>query len=78
MSKRRGVVMDDEIKKVDTNELRIKLSKFLKENKGDTIFITRYNELVGELRIYTDEIKMKTELRIARKMVEAAKLQEKI
>jgi hypothetical protein len=65
--------MDDEIKRVDTNELRIKLSKFLKENKGDTIFITRYNELVGELRIYTDEIKMKTELRIARKMVEAAK-----
>lgn len=77
MSKRRGVVMDDEIKKVDTNELRIKLSKFLKENKGDTIFITRYNELVGELRIYTDEIKMKTELRIARKMVEAAKASEK-
>ena len=65
--------MDDEIKRVDTNELRIKLSKFLKENKGDTIFITRYNELVGELRIYTDEIKMKTELRIARKMVESAK-----
>ena len=65
--------MDDEIKRVDTNELRIKLSKFLKENKGDTIFITRYNELVGELRIYTNEIKMKTELRIARKMVEAAK-----
>ena len=65
--------MDDEIKRVDTNELRIKLSKLLKENKGDTIFITRYNELVGELRIYTDEIKMKTELRIARKMVKAAK-----
>ena len=65
--------MEDEIKRVDTNELRIKLSKFLKENKGDTIFITRYNEIVGELRIYTDEIKMKTELRIARKMVEAAK-----
>jgi hypothetical protein len=65
--------VDDDIKRVDTNELRIKLSKYLKENKGDTIFITRYNELVGELRIYTDEIKMKTELRIARKMVEAAK-----
>ncbi len=65
--------MDEEIKKVDTNELMIKLSKFLKDNKGDTIYITRYNELVGELRIYTDKIKMKTELRIARKMVEAAK-----
>ena len=51
--------MDDDIKRVDTNELRIKLSKFLKENQGDTIYITRYNELVGELRIYTDEIKMK-------------------
>ena len=69
--------MDNDIKRVDTNELRIKLSKFLKENKGDTIFITRYNELVGELRIYTDEIKMKTELRIARKMVEAAKVANK-
>ena len=65
--------MDDNIKKVDTNELRIKLSKFLKENKGDTIYITRYNELVGELRVYTNEIKMKTELRIARKLVEASK-----
>ncbi len=65
--------MDDDIKKVDTNELRIKLSKFLKGNKGDTIYITRYNELVGELRVYTDEIKMKTELRIARKLVEASK-----
>lgn len=69
--------MDDDIKKVDTNELRIKLSKFLKENKGDTIFVTRYNELVGELRIYTDEIKLKTELRIARKMVEAARVSGK-
>ena len=69
--------MDDDIKRIDTNELRIKLSKFLKENKGDTIFITRYNELVGELRIYTDEIKMKTELRIARKMVEAARISGK-
>ena len=68
--------MDEEIKKVDTNELRIKLSKFLKENQGDTIYITRYNELVGELRIYTDEIKMKTELRIARKLVEASKSAE--
>lgn len=69
--------MDDNIKKVDTNELRIKLSKFLKKDKGDTIYITRYNELVGELRIYTDEIKMKTELRIARKLVEAAKAANK-
>ena len=69
--------MDDDIKKVDTKELRIKLSKFLKENKGDTIFVTRYNELVGELRIYTDEIKLKTELRIARKMVEAARVSGK-
>jgi len=69
--------MDDNIKKVDTNELRIKLSKFLKKDKGDTIYITRYNELVGELRIYTDEIKMKTELRIARKLVEASRAANK-
>ncbi len=69
--------MDDNIKKVDTNELRIKLSKFLKKDKGDTIYITRYNELVGELRVYTDEIKMKTELRIARRLVEASKAANK-
>ena len=65
--------MNNKIMKIDTNEFRINLTRYLKNNKGDTIYITRYNELVGELRIYTDEIKMKTELRIARKLVEASK-----
>ena len=62
----------DDVLRIDTNDLRINLTKYLTENLGDTIYITRYNKLVGELRVYNDEIKRKTELRLARKMLEAA------
>jgi hypothetical protein len=56
---------DDDIRKIDTNELRVNLTKYLTENLGDTIFITRYNRLVAELRVYTEDTRRKTELRIA-------------
>ncbi|MBM3701592.1 MAG: hypothetical protein FJW63_01140 [Actinobacteria bacterium] len=62
----------DEVKKIDTNELRVNLTKYLTENLGDTIYITRYNRLVAEIRVYTEDTRRKTELRIARKMLEAA------
>lgn len=62
----------DEVKKIDTNELRVNLTKYLTENLGDTIYITRYNRLVAEIRVYTEDTRRKTELRIARKMIEAA------
>ena len=62
----------DDVLRIDTNDLRINLTKYLTENLGDTIYITRYNKLVAELRVYNDEIKRKTELRLARKMLEAA------
>jgi hypothetical protein len=62
----------DDVLRIDTNDLRINLTKYLTENLGDTIYITRYNKLVGELRVYNDEIKRKTELRLAKKMLEAA------
>jgi len=62
----------EELKKIDTNELRVNLTKYLTENLGDTIYITRYNRLVAEIRVYTDDTRRKTELRIARKMIEAA------
>ncbi|MBA7559300.1 hypothetical protein ES695_10850 [Candidatus Atribacteria bacterium 1244-E10-H5-B2] len=62
----------EELKKIDTNELRVSLTKYLTENLGDTIYITRYNRLVAEIRVYTDDTRRKTELRIARKMIEAA------
>jgi len=64
--------MDDEIKRIDTNDLRVNLTEYLTKNLGDTIYITRYNRLVGEIRVYTEEIRRKTELRIAKKMIEAA------
>jgi len=62
----------DDVIRIDTNDLRINLTKYLTENLGDTIYITRYNKLVAELRVYNDEIKRKTELRLAKKMLEAA------
>ena len=64
--------MDEAIKRIDTNDLRVNLTDYLTKNLGDTIYITRYNKLVGEIRIYTEEFKRKTELRIARKMLEEA------
>jgi len=64
--------MADDVLRIDTNDLRINLTKYLTENLGDTIYITRYNKLVAELRVYNDEIKRKTELRLAKKMLEAA------
>ena len=70
--------MDDEIKRIDTNDLRVNLTEYLTKNLGDTIYITRYNRLVGEIRVYTDEIRRKTELRIAKKMIEVAERTKKI
>jgi hypothetical protein len=70
--------MDDEIKRIDTNDLRVNLTQYLTKNLGDTIYITRYNKLVGEIRVYTEEIRRKTELRIARKMIEAAEHIKKV
>ena len=70
--------MDDEIKKIDTNDLRVNLTEYLTKNLGDTIYITRYNRLVGEIRVYTEEIRRKTELRIAKKMIEVAERTKKV
>ena len=70
--------MDDEIKRIDTNDLRVNLTEYLTKNLGDTIYITRYNRLVGEIRVYTEEIRRKTELRIAKKMIEAAEHTKKV
>ena len=64
--------MSTETKKIDTNELRVNLTKYLTKNVGNTIYITKYNRLVAEIRVYTDEIRAKTELRLAKILVDAA------
>ena len=69
--------MNNKIMKIDTNEFRINLTRYLKNNKGDTIYITRYNELVAELKIYNDDIKVKTVLDITKRMVNAEKREKK-
>ena len=65
--------MSTETIKIDTNDLRINLTKYLTKNVGDTIYITRYNRLVAEIRVYTDEMRAKTELRLAQILVDASK-----
>ena len=69
--------MSTETLKIDTNDLRINLTKYLTKNVGDTIYITRYNRLVAEIRVYTDDIRAKTELRLARVLVDAAEKKRK-
>ena len=60
------------VKRIDTNELRANLTKYLTKNLGDTIYITKYHKLVAELKTYTDKMKEEAELNIAKKMVEIA------
>ena len=69
--------MVDAIKRIDTIDFRVNLTRYLKNNSGDTIYLTKYNKLVGEIRVYTEEIIRKTELRIAKKMVEEAESEKK-
>ena len=49
--------MNNRIIKIDTNELRTNLTRYLKNNQGDTIYITRYNELVAEIKVYNNNTK---------------------
>ena len=56
-------------KKVDTNEFRLRLTNYLTKNIGETIYITKYNILVGELKAYTSDMRKEAELKIARKML---------
>lgn len=61
--------MRDKTREIDTNDLRLNLTRYLKDDKGTTFYITRYNELIGELKVYTEETKLKTELDIARRLI---------
>jgi hypothetical protein len=65
--------MDNGIKKIDTHDLRVNLTRYLKRNKGDIIYITRYNELVAEIKVYNDDVKVKTIVDITKKMVDDLK-----
>ena len=64
--------MNNIIKKIDTYKLRVNLTKYLTKNLGDTIYITKCNRLVAELKTYTDKMRRETELKIAKRMVESA------
>lgn len=63
-------------KQVDTNEFRLRLTNYLTKNIGETIYITKYNILVGELKAYTTDMRKDAELEIARKLVNEEDLKQ--
>ncbi len=65
--------MNDKIRKINTKGLRTDITRYLKDRKGEVIYITKCHKLVGELRVYTEEIKAQIELEIAEKMLQSAK-----
>ena len=67
--------MENKIIKINTDAFRVNLSEYLTRNLGSTIYITRYNKLIAELRIFNENMKVKTELKIAEKMIENAERQ---
>ena len=64
--------MNNIIKKIDTYKLRVNLTRYLTKNLGDTIYITKYNRLVAELKTYSNKMRREAELKIAKRMVESA------
>ena len=64
--------MENKIIKINTDAFRVNLSEYLTRNLGSTIYITRYNKLIAELRIFNENMKIKTELKIAEKMIKNA------
>ena len=64
--------MNDKIRKINTKGVRTGITRYLKDHKGEVIYITKRHELVAELRVYTEKIKAQTELEIAKKMLRSA------
>jgi antitoxin (DNA-binding transcriptional repressor) of toxin-antitoxin stability system len=56
--------------KLDTNSLRVNLTKILEEHMGEIICITKHSILVADLKIYTEEEKKEAEITIAKMLIE--------
>jgi len=65
--------MSDKIRKINTNGIRVDITRCLREHKGEVIYITKCHKLVAELRVYTEKVRAQIELEIARKMLQSAK-----
>lgn len=68
--------MKDGVRKINTKGVRGDLTKYLKDHKGEVIYITKCHKLVAELRVYTEKIRVKTELKVAKKMLQSAEREE--
>jgi len=64
--------MNDKIRKINTKEVRTGITRYLKDHKGEVIYIIKRHELVAELRIYTENIRIQIELEIAKKLLQSA------
>ena len=56
--------------KLNTNSLRVNLTKILEEHMGEIIYITKHSILVADLKIYTEEEKKEAEITIAKMLIE--------
>jgi len=57
------------VSKMNTNELRLNLAKFLNSTTSDVVYITKHNKLIGEVKVFSEKEKNAAELHIARMMV---------
>ncbi len=55
--------------KKDVRDLRKQLSNYIKKYKGEKIYISKYNKIIGEIRFYTDKEKESIMLEIAKEII---------
>ena len=60
---------ENNIIKMNPNELRESLTKVLSKSMGEIVYISKHNKLVGEIRVYSEIQKKVEELNIARSML---------
>lgn len=58
--------------KKDVRELRNHLSEYIKKYKGEKIYISKYNKLIGEIKFYINKEKEGVMLEIASEILKSS------
>jgi hypothetical protein len=53
----------------DIRDVRLNLSKYLIDYKGQKIYISKYNKIIGEIKFYSDKEKELVRLDIAKEII---------
>ena len=57
--------MESGVKIISLHEFRVNFTKHLRGNMGKVIYITRFNKLIAEFKVYNDHLKKKAEKKIS-------------